>query len=194
MVGSVKNSVAFLATVTKHLSFPKRIPIDNVLGPPRLLFTLLITFENGDEMQVVSDQTWTGREGSIRHDSIYDGEICDSRNDRPSWSQAGFNDSLTAWIMPESLPSPCNISGNGTLALQDMPPIRAGPDALHFEVLTNNQQQSYLTVEDIGEIKGAKLTDGGILKPIATWISDSGMLSVYRRGESFLIFNCIQVF
>jgi hypothetical protein len=146
---------------------------------------LLITFENGDQMQVVSDQTWTGREGSIRHDSIYDGEICDRRNDRPNWSQAGFNDSLTKWIMPESLPSPANISGNGTLALQDMPPIRAGPDALHFEVTPDTYQQGYLTAEDIGEIKGAKLTDGGILKPIATWISDSGMFSVYRRAAFF---------
>jgi hypothetical protein len=96
--------------------------------------------------------------------------------------------------MPESLPSPTNISGNGTLALQDMPPIRAGPDALHFEVLTDSQQESYLTAEDIGEIKGAKLTDGGILKPVATWISDSGMLFVYRKAEFCLSLKCIQVF
>ncbi len=149
-----------------------------ILGPPRLLFTLLITFENGDQMQVISDQTWTGREGSIKHDSVYNGEICDSRGDRPNWSRAGFNDSLSAWITPELLPSPLNISANGSLALQDMPPIRAGLDALHFEVIPNTQHQGYLTAKDIGEIKGAKLTDGGVLKPVAMWKSESGIFLI----------------
>ncbi len=119
--------------------------------------------ENGDEIQVVSDQTWTGREGSIKHDSIYNGEFYDSRNDRRNWSQPGFNDSLTTWIMPELMPSPLNSSLNGSLVLQDMLPIRAGPDALHFEVMIDSQEQSYLNAQDIGEIKGANLTDGGIL-------------------------------
>ncbi len=150
-----------------------------ILGLPRLLFILLITFENGDQMEVVSDQTWTGREGSIKHDSIYNGEIYDSRSDRPNWSQPDFNDSLSAWIMAQILPSPVNISENGTLSLQDMPPIRAGPDALHFEVQSHSTQQGYLKSEDIGEIRGAKLTDGGILKPIDTWVSDVGMFILF---------------
>ena len=166
----------------------------NVLGPPRLLFTLFITFEDDDEMQVVSDQTWKGREGSIRHDSIYNGEIYDSRNNRPNWARAGFNDSLTIWITPESLSSPLNISANGSLTLQDMPPIRAGPDALHFEVTTDLQSQSYLNAEDIVEIKGAKLTDGGILKPIATWLSDSGLFLIDRKSEYSRVLNIVQLF
>ncbi|CAF3787848.1 unnamed protein product [Rotaria magnacalcarata] len=111
-------------------------------------------------MQIFSDQTWTGREGSIKHDSVYNGEMCDSRNDRSNWSRAGFNDSLSAWIMPESMPSPINISRNGLIVLQDMPPIRAGSDALHLEVEIDNQHQRYLNSEDIGKIKGASLTDG----------------------------------
>jgi hypothetical protein len=146
---------------------------------------LLITFENGDEMQVVSDQTWTGRAGSIKHDSVYNGEIYDSRDDRPNWAQAGFNDSLSAWIMPESLPSPINISRNGSLVLQDMPPIRAGLDALHFEVLSDNQQQGYLKADEVEEIKGAKLTDGGILKPVDAWITISGIFLLMKHVNIF---------
>ncbi|CAF0993590.1 unnamed protein product [Rotaria sordida] len=152
-------------------------------GPPRLIFSLSILFENGNEMQVLSDQTWTGREGSIKHDSIYNGEMYDSRNDRPNWARVGFNDSFSLWIMPESMPSPLNSSLNGSLILQDMLPIRAGPDALNFEVMIDSQQQSYLNHEDIDEIKGAKLTDGGILKPVAMWISDSG-LQTFDLGQN----------
>jgi len=143
------------------------------------MFVLLITFENGDEMEVLSDQTWTGREGSIKHDSVYNGEIYDSGSDRPNWAQAGFNDSLSAWITPESMPSPVNTSSHGLLVLQDMPPIRAGLDALHFEVLTNSEEKSYLNADDIGEIIGARLTDGGILKPVDMWVSNASMFSSY---------------
>ena len=148
-----------------------------ILGPPRLLFTLLIKFENGDEMEVISDLTWTGREGSIKHDSVYNGEIRDNRNDRPNWSLPGFNDSITNWITPESLSSPINSSMGGKLVLQDMPPIRAGIDALHFEVMLNDQQHSYLTLEDIGEIKGASLINGTVLKPISMWSSESEVIT-----------------
>ncbi len=130
-------------------------------------------------MQVLSDQTWTGREGSIKHDSVYNGEIYDSRSDRVDWARAGFNDTLSAWVTPESLPSPTNGSSTGVIVLQDMPPIRAGPDALHFEVTVGGQQQGYLNAEDVGEIKGASLTDSGILKPIAEWGSDSGYFFFY---------------
>jgi hypothetical protein len=146
---------------------------------------LSISFNSGDEMQVVSDQTWLGRAGSIRHDSVYHGEIYDSRDDRLNWTQPGFKDPLSIWIAPESLPSPLNPSVNGSLVLQDMLPIRAGPDALHFEVNTNSEQQGYLTSGDIGEIHGANLTDGGILKPVARWKSYSGMFSVHLTKVIF---------
>jgi hypothetical protein len=163
----------------KVFFFQKDFLINDILGPPRLLFSLSIKFDNGDEIQVVSDQTWTGRAGSIKHDSIYNGEFYDSRDDRPDWARPGFQDPLSTWIPPELMPSPLNTSANSSFVLQDMLPIRAGPDALHFEVNTDNQQKSYLTTEDIGQTQGANLTDGGILKPVAGWISRSSMFSVY---------------
>ncbi len=132
-------------------------------------------------MQVLSDQTWKGREGSIKHDSVYNGEICDSQSDRPDWARPGFIDPYSAWITPESLLSPVNSSLNGSLVLQDMPPIRAGPEALHFEVMMNDQQYGYLSAEDIGNIQGASLADGAVLKPVATWKSDSGIFFLFYR-------------
>ncbi|CAF1274173.1 unnamed protein product [Adineta steineri] len=138
-------------------------------GPPRLLFILNITFQNGEQMQVLSDQTWTGRQGSILRDSVYNGESYDARNDREGWTRPGFNDSLSAWIMVESLPSPVSDALNGQLVLQDMPPIRAGIDALHFETSVFNQNKEYLKASDLSGIKGASFTDGrgSVLKPIS---------------------------
>jgi hypothetical protein len=139
------------------------------------MFSLNITFVNGEQMQVLSDLTWLGRVGSIKHDSVYNGEFYDSRDDRLNWARPGFTDPYSAWVTPESLSSPINSTGSitGILVLQDMPPIRARPEALHSEIITPTHPQSYLTDEDIGEIQGASLTDGGILKPIAEWLAES---------------------
>ncbi|CAF1358597.1 unnamed protein product [Rotaria sordida] len=98
----------------------------------------------------------------------------DSRRDRLNWTQVGFNDSLSAWIMPESLPSPVDPTQNGTLVLQDMPPIRAGSDALHFETTISGEQQEYLHRKEIGEIRGASLANGGIIKPVHDITFDLG--------------------
>lgn len=132
------------------------------------MFLLEIVFENGNEMHVYSDSTWMGRQNAILHDSVYNGEFVDSRRDRPNWSQVGFNDSLSLWLPAEPMPSPINETLHGQIVMQDMPPIRAGPDALHSEV-TTAPISGYLSLNEIDEIKGAILTDGGILKPIATW-------------------------
>jgi alpha-L-rhamnosidase len=162
----------------EKILFDRAIYCFTILGPPRLLFTLNITFVNGDIMQVLSDQKWTGRQGSVLHDSVYNGEAYDARNDRADWARVGFNDSLSAWITPESLPSPISATLNGQLVLQDMPPVRAGLDALHFEVNGYDQHKGYLKTSDVSEIKGASLTDsrGSVLKPIGMWQPVTGTL------------------
>ena len=65
----------------------------------------------------------------------------------------------------------------GLLVLQEMPPIRARPEALHFEVAMDDRHYGYLTDEDVGDIQGTSLADGGVLKPVDTWISGSGMVA-----------------
>jgi alpha-L-rhamnosidase len=113
-------------------------------------------------MQVYSDQTWNGRQGSILHDSIYNGELIDARYDRLNWSTVGFNDRLSLWLTPEIMTSPIDITSNGQFTLQDMPPIRAGSDALHYEI-------------NIPSEEGVSLKDGGILKPISVSSPVSGV-------------------
>jgi len=137
-------------------------------GPPRFMFLLEILFEDGTDMHVYSDSTWMGRQNAILHDSVYNGEFFDSRQDRPNWAQVGFTDPLSLWLPAEVMSSPVNETLHGEIVMQDMPPIRAGPDALHSEV-TAAPISGYLSSNEIDQIKGAKLTDGGILKPIATW-------------------------
>ena len=132
-------------------------------------------------MHVSSDPTWMGRQGAILHDSIYNGEFVDSRNDRPNWAQVGFNDSLSLWLPAEPMASPVNKTLHGQIVMQDMPPIRAGLDALHFEVATKPIGE-YLSSIDAEPIHGASLSDGGIIKPIATWSPTIGQRLISKKG------------
>ena len=116
-----------------------------------------ITLGNGEQIQVASDSTWQGRQGSIRHDSLYNGEIIDARLDRPHWDKADFNDSFSLWLAADMMPSPVNLTLHGQFTLQDMPPIRMGDDALHIEIPGELE---------VNEMQGVSLTKGGILKPV----------------------------
>jgi hypothetical protein len=102
MVGTVKNNMVKLPMVNENSFLQRDFQFEYELGPPRLLL------------------------GSIRHDNVYNGEFYDSRNDRPDWARVGFKDLLTAWIMPEIMPTPINSTLNGSLVLENMLPIRAG--------------------------------------------------------------------
>ena len=134
-------------------------------------------------MHVYSDPTWMGRQNAILHDSIYNGEFVDSRYDRLNWAQVGFNDSLSLWLPAELMSSPVNETLHGQIVMQDMPPIRAGPDALHFEISTTSVN-GYLSPEELGDIKGASLTDGGIIKPIGMWSPVLGQ-SIFNHNFEF---------
>ena len=164
------------------------------LGPPRFLLLLTILFDNGEEMQIHSDQTWMGRQGALLHDSIYNGEFFDRRLERPGWSEVGFNDSLSLWLPAEPMASPINSTLHGQIVMQGMPPIRAGPDALHFDVIPKPLSE-YFSSHEADAMHGVSIRDSGILKPIATWSPTIGLLSERARATSRSIglFRCASV-
>eukprot|EP01124_Arcella_intermedia_P018569 TRINITY_DN2557_c0_g1_i1.p1 TRINITY_DN2557_c0_g1~~TRINITY_DN2557_c0_g1_i1.p1 ORF type:complete len:882 (+),score=202.33 TRINITY_DN2557_c0_g1_i1:42-2687(+) len=88
-------------------------------GPVKLMFQLNVKLVNGTVVQVISDESWMGREGPLVHDSVYHGEIYDARREREGWSNVGFVDKSSKWMPVSQLPSP-----GGVLSPQMMEPIR----------------------------------------------------------------------
>ena len=59
-----------------------------------LLCQLQITYTDGSEQTVITDNSWKGsQDGPVTRDGIYDGESYDARKEIKGWSNAGFDDS-----------------------------------------------------------------------------------------------------
>lgn len=64
-------------------------------GTPRFLMQVYITYSDGTEQIIVSDENWKAAQSPILMDMVYYGEHYDARKEQPGWNQAGFDDS--AW-------------------------------------------------------------------------------------------------
>lgn len=62
-------------------------------GSPRFIGQVHITYADGTEDVIVSDQTWKASKSAIVMDLVYDGEHYDARLEQPGWSATGFDDS-----------------------------------------------------------------------------------------------------
>lgn len=64
-------------------------------GTPRFIAQLYLTYSDGTEEIIVSDNSWKVSESPILMDMVYYGEHYDARKEQPGWCTPGFNDA--AW-------------------------------------------------------------------------------------------------
>jgi alpha-L-rhamnosidase len=62
-------------------------------GSPRFLGQIYITYTDGTEDIISSDQSWKASKSPIVMDLVYDGEHYDARLEQPGWCSPGFDDS-----------------------------------------------------------------------------------------------------
>ncbi len=65
-------------------------------GTPRFLAQIHITYDDGTEDIIVSDESWKVSKGPILMDMVFYGEHYDSRKELSGWSASGFNDK--SWV------------------------------------------------------------------------------------------------
>lgn len=73
-------------------------------GTPRFLAQIYVTYDDGSEDIIVTDQSWKAGHGPILMNLIYDGEHYDARLEQKGWCEPGFND--TAWEPSEIRKAP----------------------------------------------------------------------------------------
>ena len=93
---------------------------ENVLGfgTPRLLLQLEITFEDGSNTLIVSDESWKiTNKGPIRTANEFDGETYDENFNPGNWTDADYDDN--SWLKAELVEAP-----DGILTPQSNPNIK----------------------------------------------------------------------
>jgi alpha-L-rhamnosidase len=86
-------------------------------GNPAFLMQLMITYADGSQTGVVTDNTWKYAQGPITFNNLYGGEDYDARKEVDGWLNEGFNDGNWKQVVQASEPA-------GKLKSQMMPPLR----------------------------------------------------------------------
>ena len=73
-------------------------------GSPRFLGQIHITYTDGTEDVIVSDQTWKASKSAILMDMVYYGEHYDARLEQPGWCSPGFDDSAWQSVVKRKAP------------------------------------------------------------------------------------------
>ena len=106
-----------------------------------LLLQLHVTYEDGQEEVVASDESWNTATGPILMSDIYNGETYDARLEQPGWSSAGFR--ATDWLGVRIVEHAKDI-----LDASEGPPVRRIEEIKPVEIITTPDGD---TVFDLGQ-------------------------------------------
>lgn len=99
---------------------------------------LVITLQNGEEIIIVTDETWkTSRSGAIREGEIYHGEIYDARLD-DNWSEVDYDTSLWLPVREDDQNHGQVMSHEGTLVRVMNQHERKPKTIIVYEGITDN--------------------------------------------------------
>jgi alpha-L-rhamnosidase len=125
-----------------------------------LLCELVITYENGDNEIIITDETWKFHESPILENSIYDGEVYDSTKEISGWSTVNIDDSNwenTKLYTPKNLGSVVDRLSPPVLVKETLQPDKLLNTPLDEYVLDMGQNMVGWLKIKINEPKGTKI-------------------------------------
>ncbi len=87
------------------------------LGPKQATLLIEVTYADGTQQAITTDDGWTWSNGPIIANDIYAGESYDARHEQPGWDQAGFD--ASAWNPVATVAAP-----SANLVADDVSPVR----------------------------------------------------------------------
>src|SRR6266702_1483796 len=122
VTGSLKNGTNCLAAMLGDGWFRGRLAWDdkrNSYGKKlALLAQLVVTYKDGTQQIVGTDDGWKSATGAVLESDIYNGETYDARLEQPGWNEARFDDKN--WKSVTVLPTP-----KAKLVAPAGPPVKA---------------------------------------------------------------------
>ena len=126
-------------------------------GYKKALVQLHVTYTDGTERVIVSNERWKATRGPVLYNCVYDGEVYDANQEKRGWSEARYDDS--AWDQAVIMDRPA-----AELRSHLMPPIRTNQVRSPVKV---TEPKPGMKVYDLGQnftgwvrvaLKGAKGT------------------------------------
>lgn len=91
-----------------------------------LLAQLVITYKDGSQQIVTTDDQWKSATGPVLLSDIYDGETYDARLEQPGWNEAGFNDKTwhSVTVMEPPKAKLVGSAGPPVKAIEEIAPVK----------------------------------------------------------------------
>src|SRR5581483_6331906 len=105
-----------------------------------LLAQLVITYKNGSEEVVASDEGWKSATGPILSSDIYNGETYDARLERAGWSDSNYDDKDWSGVTL--------VDSSARLVAPEGPPVRAIEEIKPIKIIKTPEGD---TVLDMGQ-------------------------------------------
>lgn len=110
-------------------------------GPPTLYLQLRITYKDGSQEMITSDENWKYSKSPITFNTLFGGEDYDARMEQPGWDKPGFNEASWKNVIIQNAPK-------GQLKPQTAPEIKISRD---YEVQEVNKIDDTTYVFNMGQ-------------------------------------------
>lgn len=151
-------------------------------GPPTLFFKMKITYKDGSEEIVKTDETWQYSKSPITYNSIFGGEDYNANLEQKGWNTAGFKDNNWKSVVIQEAPK-------GILKAQQTTPVKVEEQ---FAVKTVTEPQAGVCVFNMGQnlsgfptikVKGKK---GQTVRMwVGEGLNDDGTVGQGRSGKPY---------
>ena len=130
-------------------------------GTPRFLGQLHITYTDGTEEVIISDQSWKAFKSPIVMDLVYDGEHYDARLEQPGWCSPAFDDTNWEHVALRKAPEgkmKAHMSPVDRI-MESLAPLKIEKLAEgHFRVDFGQEISGWLRLSDIRGDRGNKIS------------------------------------
>jgi len=151
-------------------------------GPPTLFFKMKITYKDGSEEIIKSDESWKYSKSPITYNSIFGGEDYNANLEQKDWNKKGFKDANWKKVVIQEAPK-------GVLRPQTAPPITVQKQ---YEIKTVKELKPNFYVFDMGQnlsgfptikVKGKK---GQTVRVwVAEGLNEDGTIAQGRSGKPY---------
>jgi len=151
-------------------------------GPPTLFFKMKITYKDGSEEIIKSDESWKYSKSPITYNSIFGGEDYNANLEQKGWNSKGFKDSDWKEVVIQEAPK-------GVLRPQTASPVTIQKQ---YEIKTVKELKPNFYVFDMGQnlsgfptikVKGKK---GQTIRVwVAEGLNEDGTIAQGRSGKPY---------